>query len=617
MKKGKVKGILKMVLSTCVIIIILSGMALATDRNVIVGFKKSVGQDEDNIIANHGGIAKKNFHVIRAVAAIISDKKILELKNDPRVAYVEEERSYKASDEYSNSWGVQHIGSQLVHNQNINGTGVKIAILDTGIDYNHPDLAENYKGGYDFIYGDSDPFDYNGHGTHISGIIAAKNNGVGVIGVAPNSNIYAVSVLSPYGDGTTSLIISGIEWAVDNHMDIVTMSFSCTPNTFLPPCDDPALHNAVDNAYNSGLLLVAAGGNTYGGEVRYPAAYDSVIAVTATDQDDKNAIFSPINSKIELSAPGVAILSTVPTGTCAWCDPSGYRYLSGTSQATPHVTGVAALINSTDFPDINNDGVKNNKDIRLILDNTAKDLGIVGRDAIYGFGIVDVSNATLGYTSIDLSITKDDNISTIVAGDGKIYTYNITVKNNGPSDTSDVKIFDIWPIGFKRGTIIPSQGTCDNSNNFTCDLGSLVKGGTITITANYTVPITSIGNYTNRVEVNSSINDYNTNNNIAEDINTVIKLLVLVKTEDDNDEKKVTLLKGNYLITINNVNLTRIDKQVYQNGKLRKDLSAKYRLNNNQVINFNMDIEVPELDMVFIPHGYEGSTGSISIRRLQ
>ncbi len=396
----------KVLLYSCVVLMMINGIALAgADRDVIVVFNKPVGTSEEALIHGHGGIAKKSFHLLPAIAARVPENKIEEMKKDPRIAYIEEERIYKAADEYSNSWGVQHIGTQPVHIQSIYGDGIKIAVLDTGIDKNHPDLAENYKGGISFVDYTTDPMDDNGHGTHVSGIIAAKNNGFGVVGVAPNSSIYAVKVLSPYG-GVTSWIISGIQWAVDNNMNIVTMSLYCDPNPYHPPCDDPALHAAIDNAYNSGLLLIAAGGNTNGGEVRYPAAYDSVIAVTATDQNDKNASLSPIDSKIELAAPGFNVLSTVPTGTCAMCDPGGYKHASGTSMAAPHVAGVAALIISKGIPDANGDGVRNNTDVRLRLQMTARDLGVSGRDNIYGYGLVDAQMAVLGVSDIELTLIR-------------------------------------------------------------------------------------------------------------------------------------------------------------------------------------------------------------------
>lgn len=359
----------------------------AADRDVIIGFNKSIGPTEKAIVQSYGGVIKKSFHLIPAIAAKVPDTAINAIRKEMRVAYVENDSIYMAADEYMSSWGVQHIGTQSVHNQSIYGDGVNISVLDTGIDYNHPEFAGNYKGGYDFVFNDTDPWDDNCltflatcHGTHVSGIVAAANNGVGMVGVAPNASLYAVKVLDGSGRGFASWIISGIQWAVDNNMDIASMSIE--GYTY----DEP-LRLAVENAYNAGVLLIAAGGNTNGGPVLYPAAYDRVIAVTAINDTNQKASFSPIDPKIELAAPGVNIYSTVR---------DGYGYLSGTSMSTPYVTGVAALIIAGNLSDVNGDGRADNKDVRQILDDSAKDLGTTGRDSIYGYGMVDAQKAVLG-----------------------------------------------------------------------------------------------------------------------------------------------------------------------------------------------------------------------------
>lgn len=382
----------------CIILILINGfinIAAAADRNVIIGFKKPVNSSDNIFIQNHGGKLKKDFHLVPAIAASISDSNITELKKDPRIAYIEDEQIYNATGEYTNSWGVQHINSKPVHDQNITGAGVKVAILDTGIDYNHEDLKDNYKGGYNFVAipNNADPWDDNCltqantcHGTHVAGIVAAERNGIGVVGVAPNASLYAVKVLSVYGSGDTSVIISGLQWAVDNHMDIASMSFAGP--------DSQALNDSILSAYNSGILLVAAAGNT-GGFVTYPAAYDSVIAVSSTDSSDHNASDSARGPKVELAAPGVNIYSTISICTAPKVCTSSYGYESGTSMAAPHVTGVAALIYST--------GVNDNKAVRLMLHN-AKDLGVVGRDDIFGYGLVDAYKAVFGVPAPNPSI---------------------------------------------------------------------------------------------------------------------------------------------------------------------------------------------------------------------
>ncbi|MCL7489059.1 MAG: S8 family peptidase [Desulfobulbaceae bacterium] len=279
--------------------------------------------------------------------------------------------------EYENSWGVERIGSGIAHANNILGYGTRVAVLDTGIDYAHQELADTYYGGWDFVFDDNDPYDdsWNSHGTHVAGIIAAGADGNGVVGVSPGAELYAVKVLDGGGFGLLSWIIKGLEWAVDSGMDVVNISIG-GPHS-------EALAEACDAAYNAGILLVAAAGN--GTEISYPAAYDSVIAVTGTDHEDLQGWFAPYGTQIELSAPGVIIRSTSAD--------NNYAELSGTSQAAPHVSGLAALIIAAGTYDLNGDGNVDNRDVRLQMQMSAHDLGETGRDDIYGFGLVDVAAA--------------------------------------------------------------------------------------------------------------------------------------------------------------------------------------------------------------------------------
>ncbi|MBA1342732.1 MAG: Halolysin [ANME-2 cluster archaeon] len=374
------KSFLTLITFLAIILILLSGTAYSEEprRDVIIGFHQMPIPSEKASIHSEGGIVKHEYRLIHAVSASLSEQAIDNMRKNPRVAYIEDDAILTiATDEYVNSTGVSHIGCEMAHNNGIDGTGVKVAVIDTGIDYTHEDLDANYKGGYDFVFNDSDPFDGdNGHGTHVAGIIAAERNGIGVVGVAPNASLYAVRVLDSSGFGTASWVIAGIEWAVDNDMDVVVMSFGTNE-------DCQSLREACRNASDAGVLLVAAAGNTHiqGENVAYPAMYDSVIAVTATDLDDSHTSFSPVGPEVELAAPGVNIRSTV-------VGDSSYGNLSGTSQAAPHVAGTAALIISSNLPDVNDDGVVNNEDVRLQLQSTARDLGDPGKDDTYGYGLV-------------------------------------------------------------------------------------------------------------------------------------------------------------------------------------------------------------------------------------
>jgi subtilisin len=369
----------------------LVSLAQAGEKKVIIGFRPAPALTEyekGNKVQRAGGRIKRSHSLINAVSANLPEEEIAGLKNDPHVAYVEEDRVFSVveplpaqivpSPEYVDSWGVLHIGADVAAMNGIKGDGVKVAVLDSGIDYNHPDLKDNYKGGYNFAYDNNDPFDDTriGHGTHVAGIIAARDNGTGVVGVAPDASIYAVKVLNGGMMGSTSDILSGIEWAIANNMNVITMSFGVP---FDPLYYSQAVEEACSKAYAAGIILVAAAGNSNQPNVDYPAAFDSVIAVSATARDDSRAPFSNYGTKTELAAPGVEIKSTVPGG--------GYAVLSGTSQAAPHVAGVAALILSAGIKDSNRNG-NSVDEVRKRLDSTAHDLGDPGRDAYFGYGMV-------------------------------------------------------------------------------------------------------------------------------------------------------------------------------------------------------------------------------------
>ncbi len=260
------------------------------------------------------------------------------------------------------------------------GKAINVAILDTGIDGKHPDLAPNFRGGASFIDDENSTDDFHGHGTHCAGTVAAAINGLGVVGVAPAASLYAVKVLNRNGSGSYSSIIAGIDWSVNKkRMHVVSMSLGGSG-------DSNALKTMCQSAFDAGVLLVAAAGNAgpppagSKSSVRYPALYDSVIAVSAIGSDNTLASFSSRGPKIELCAPGVQILSTAPGG--------GYQQMSGTSMACPHTSGVAALAWGAHR-------YQTNVVIRRLLAHTADELGNPGRDDHFGFGRVDANQATL------------------------------------------------------------------------------------------------------------------------------------------------------------------------------------------------------------------------------
>lgn len=226
-------------------------------------------------------------------------------------------------------WGVSITQAPLLWHKT-KGEGIKIAVLDTGIDHTHPDLAENIKGGVNFTTTNPDDWmDRQGHGTHCAGIIAGTDNGQGVVGVSPKADLYGVKVLADNGSGTIDWIIRGIDWCIANQMDIVSMSLGTSADP------GPELQRAMQRARAAGIILIAASGNeaTHCG---WPAAYPEVIAVGAVDPTLEKAAYSNFGEEIDIVAGGSEILSTYLN--------KGYARLSGTSMATPIVTGAAALV---------------------------------------------------------------------------------------------------------------------------------------------------------------------------------------------------------------------------------------------------------------------------------
>ncbi len=256
------------------------------------------------------------------------------------------------------------------------GKGIRVAVLDTGIDGTHPDLTANFKGGVSFVPGET-PADGNSHGTHCAGTIAAAINGVGVVGVAPAASLYAVKILANSGSGNWSWLIAGIDWCIANQMHVLSMSLG---GGGAPA----ALETMCNTAFGRGLLLIAAAGNSGApvppavSTVGAPGKYKNVIAVSAIDSANLIAPFSSRGPEVEICAPGVNVLSTIPGG--------GYGTKSGTSMACPHVSGAAAVVWGAHR-------FANNVTIWNLLGATADNLGVPGWDSLYGYGRVDVDQA--------------------------------------------------------------------------------------------------------------------------------------------------------------------------------------------------------------------------------
>ena len=337
---------------------------------------------------------KYAFEIVPVIAASVPESAIDGLRNNPKIVYIEPDGVVQANAGPAKrttetlAWGVDRINAEHVWGGFENatnvasgmnaGAGVDVAIIDTGIDLDHPDLAPNIKGNASFVAGTSTGDDDNGHGSHVAGIVGAVDNRQGVIGVAPEANLYAVKVLDRYAQGWISDVVSGIEWANGTHgghrVDIINMSLVASS-------DFQTLRDAVTAAENAGVLVVAAAGNTgtCGGSednVKYPARYSAVMAVAATTSGDGRPCFSSTGSSVEIAGPGDSVYSTYKNG--------GYTTNSGTSMASPHVAGAAALVWAS-YPSWTNQQVRDR------LQDTAEDIGLP--PAWMGHGLVDAQDA--------------------------------------------------------------------------------------------------------------------------------------------------------------------------------------------------------------------------------
>lgn len=343
-----------------------------------IGFKEKPGPAEQAMIHSAGGKVNFTYHIVDVIAASLPEQALEALKKNPKIQYIEPDIEVSILDtELDDTWGVKQIGAGLVHDAFIKGTGVKVAVIDTGIDYNHPDLNANYRGGYDFVNRDNDPMDDNGHGTHVAGTIAARDDGIGVVGVAPEAELYALKVLNSSGSGSYSSVIAALEWCVENGIKVTNNSYGSTSDA------GTSVKNAFDNAYYKyGIINISSAGNSgnssgTGDNITYPARYDSVIAVGATNNRDQRTSWSSTGPDLEISAPGNSIYSTLIGGS--------YGLKSGTSMASPHVAGTVALMIAAGI-----------SDIRGQLQNTAHDLGATGWDTQYGYGLVNAAEAVSG-----------------------------------------------------------------------------------------------------------------------------------------------------------------------------------------------------------------------------
>ncbi len=388
--------------------------------DVLIGFNQAPGFSERALVQAHGGEIYRQFSIVDVIAASMSEQQAAALQKNPAVSYIEPDGIVYTTGQ-SVPWGIDRVfGDESVSFETWNistGTGIGVAVLDTGIDVNHEDLT--VAGGRrffmrgPFLRSDNNYNDVHGHGTHVAGTIAALDNEVGVVGIAPDVDLYAVKVLTDSGSGSVSAIVAGIEWVVERD-DIQIINMSLGSSTY-----SQTFENACDAANDAGILVVSSAGNAgnddgTGENVGYPAKYESVIAVAASDIVDNRGWFSSTGPEVELIAPGVKVESTVP---------GGYATYNGTSMASPHVAGTAALVWAAN-PDLTN------VEIRNILAGTAEDLGL--DEAHQGQGLVRADLAVKAAGEVepppppeeyDLTVSSSAGGSVTKPGEGE-FTYD-------------------------------------------------------------------------------------------------------------------------------------------------------------------------------------------------
>ena len=322
-----------------VILLQLDSSEFTKNTQIIVKFKEDVCEETQlkihhkhkcTILDHNKELDFQVLHSKRDISTLIKIYNKLE-----EVEYAESNHMLKAfyipnDPFFAYQYGPQKVQAPDAWDVTTSNGNIKIAIIDTGVQLNHPELAIKLWPGYNFVEGNLNPNDGNGHGTHVAGIAGAlTENSLGIAGIAPSASIIPVRALDNSGNGTLSNIANAITYSTNAGAKVINLSLGSSQGSI-------TLENAINYAWNQGVVIVAAAGNEASNTLTYPAAYQNVIAVASTDINDQKSDFSNYGTWVEVSAPGSTILSTY-TG-------SYYAYLSGTSMACPHVAGLAALL---------------------------------------------------------------------------------------------------------------------------------------------------------------------------------------------------------------------------------------------------------------------------------
>ena len=409
----------------------------------------------------------------QAVAGRFPAEALDALRKNPNVRYVERDGLMRAIGQ-TLPWGVDRVDAEVADGETGgDGTdgegGADIAIIDTGIDDDHPDLGANVGEGKAFVgcSGGNCNYDWsddNDHGTHCAGIADAVDNGKGVVGVSTNATLHAVKVLDSQGSGSYSDVAAGIEWTADQGYDVASLSLGGSKSS--------VVEDACEYAYGKGVLLVAAAGNNgpCSDCVGYPAAEPECVAVSATTQDDTLASFSSTGPEVELAAPGKGIRSTVI---------GGYDTFDGTSMACPHVSGAGAQLMDNGYT---------NTEARDRLAATAEDIGLGGDQQ--GNGLLDVAAALGADSSDDLGGSNSapvvDGLSaaevetgdgdaefdadwSVSDADGDLSSVDLTLTDDTDGETEDTASVSVSGDAASGTTRLVAAGDDGSGNGYTVE----------------------------------------------------------------------------------------------------------------------------------------------------
>jgi subtilisin family serine protease len=455
----------------------LEGMASGqTAEGVTVGFQGAFSRDRLNVgllsctdttwlnerIAAFGGVIVESdtetcFYLLKAPV----DQQLLlqtDLQHDPRVVYAELDArvsgNFTPNDPFYNNpsytYAPQQINAPIAWDYTTGDANLIVAVLDTGVDPDHVEFAGRLLPGYDYVNDDSTPSDDNGHGTHVAGIVgAAIDNSIGLAGIAGNVKILPLKVLDKNKNGWWSDTALAVTSAVDQGAKVINLSMIGTS-------DSTSLRNSIQYAYDHNVLVVVAAGNNNSNTPAYPASYNTVLAVGATDSNGNRWTLSNYGPNVDVMAPGSSVYSTYwKTGLA-----NSYAFASGTSMATPHAAGAAALLFSRD-PSLTT------SEVISYLTSTVVDMGEPGVDTLHGFGRIDVGAALT-------ALWEDNQSSSTSVAPGDCNADQVV--NAGDLSALVLELFDgdgSLAADARQGTFVGEPGGCDSNSDSLINAGDL------------------------------------------------------------------------------------------------------------------------------------------------